>query len=264
MHCILWHSVFILLQLLVMHSISYCGILFCCSCLKSIPFCGILFFFFLFCCSCLKCIPFSIVAFYFYFAAVTLNALHFLLWQFIFILLHLFEMHSILYCGIPFLFCCSHLKYIPFSVVAFCIYFAVVTWNTSHFLLWHSVFILLQSLEMHSILWLVRKYLFQCSCTCIRMVWLCTVKTTAPSPFLPPTAVTCICLMGWVVTHTLVNNNNRLFMAPHLVRAQSAYKDIKIHSFHFACRMILSLRPAVISTTLMFHLLRCKVRRKRP
>ena len=27
------------------------------------------------------------------------------------------------------------------------------------------------------------------------------------------------------------NNINRLFMAPHLVRAQSAYKDIKIHSF---------------------------------
>ena len=28
------------------------------------------------------------------------------------------------------------------------------------------------------------------------------------------------------------NNNNRLFMAPHLVRAQSAYKDIRIHSFY--------------------------------
>ena len=28
------------------------------------------------------------------------------------------------------------------------------------------------------------------------------------------------------------NNNNRLFMAPHLVRAQSAYKDIRICSFH--------------------------------
>ena len=28
------------------------------------------------------------------------------------------------------------------------------------------------------------------------------------------------------------NNNNRLFMAPHLVRAQSAYKHIRIHSFH--------------------------------
>ena len=24
----------------------------------------------------------------------------------------------------------------------------------------------------------------------------------------------------------------RLFMAPHLVRAQSTYKDIRIHSFH--------------------------------
>ena len=24
-------------------------------------------------------------------------------------------------------------------------------------------------------------------------------------------------------------SNNRLFMAPHLVRAQSAYKDIRIH-----------------------------------
>ena len=28
------------------------------------------------------------------------------------------------------------------------------------------------------------------------------------------------------------NNNNRLFMAPHLIRAQSAYKHIRIHSFH--------------------------------
>ena len=28
------------------------------------------------------------------------------------------------------------------------------------------------------------------------------------------------------------NHNNRLFMAPHLVRAQSAYKTIKIHSFY--------------------------------
>ena len=27
-------------------------------------------------------------------------------------------------------------------------------------------------------------------------------------------------------------NNNGLYMAPHLVRAQSAYKDIRIHSFH--------------------------------
>ena len=26
--------------------------------------------------------------------------------------------------------------------------------------------------------------------------------------------------------------NNRLFMAPHLIRAQSAFKDIRIHSFH--------------------------------
>ena len=28
------------------------------------------------------------------------------------------------------------------------------------------------------------------------------------------------------------NNNNRLFVVPHLVRAQGAYKDIWIHSFH--------------------------------
>ena len=28
------------------------------------------------------------------------------------------------------------------------------------------------------------------------------------------------------------NNNNRLFMVPHLIRAQSTYKDIRIHSFH--------------------------------
>ena len=30
------------------------------------------------------------------------------------------------------------------------------------------------------------------------------------------------------------NSNNRLFMAPHLVRAQSAYKDIRRRSFHHA------------------------------
>ena len=29
-----------------------------------------------------------------------------------------------------------------------------------------------------------------------------------------------------------IYNNNRLFMAPHLIRAQSAYKDIRVHSFH--------------------------------
>ena len=28
------------------------------------------------------------------------------------------------------------------------------------------------------------------------------------------------------------NNINRLFMVPHLVRVQSAYKDVKVHSFH--------------------------------
>ena len=28
------------------------------------------------------------------------------------------------------------------------------------------------------------------------------------------------------------NNNNRLLMAPHLIRAHSTYKDIRIHSFH--------------------------------
>ena len=28
------------------------------------------------------------------------------------------------------------------------------------------------------------------------------------------------------------NNNNKLFMAPHLVRAQNIYKDIRICSFH--------------------------------
>ena len=29
------------------------------------------------------------------------------------------------------------------------------------------------------------------------------------------------------------NNNNRLFMAPHLVRSQSTYEDTRIHSFNF-------------------------------
>ena len=29
-------------------------------------------------------------------------------------------------------------------------------------------------------------------------------------------------------------NNNRLLMVPHLVRAQGAYKDIRIYSFHHA------------------------------
>ena len=34
-------------------------------------------------------------------------------------------------------------------------------------------------------------------------------------------------------THALYNNNvNKLFMVPHLVRACSAYQDIRIHSFH--------------------------------
>ena len=28
------------------------------------------------------------------------------------------------------------------------------------------------------------------------------------------------------------DDNNRLFMAPHLIRAQSTYKDIRIHSIH--------------------------------
>ena len=32
---------------------------------------------------------------------------------------------------------------------------------------------------------------------------------------------------------SICNNSNRLFMAPHLVRAQRAYKDIRIHSFHY-------------------------------
>ena len=31
------------------------------------------------------------------------------------------------------------------------------------------------------------------------------------------------------------NDNNRLFMVSHLVRAQSTYKDIRIHLFHHAC-----------------------------
>ena len=37
------------------------------------------------------------------------------------------------------------------------------------------------------------------------------------------------------------NNNNRLFMVPRLVRAQSVYKDIRIHSFHHTHTHTLSL-----------------------
>ena len=39
---------------------------------------------------------------------------------------------------------------------------------------------------------------------------------------------------GYLIQHYKLNctTNNRLFMAPHLVRAQSTYKDIRIHSFH--------------------------------
>ena len=39
----------------------------------------------------------------------------------------------------------------------------------------------------------------------------------------------CGCATYWQRTF---NNNIRLFMVPHLVRAQSAYKDIGIYSFH--------------------------------
>ena len=35
------------------------------------------------------------------------------------------------------------------------------------------------------------------------------------------------------VLQSINNNNNRLFMALHLVRVQSAYKHIKIRSFHY-------------------------------
>ena len=41
-----------------------------------------------------------------------------------------------------------------------------------------------------------------------------------------------ICTSHPVDEHNNNNNNNRLFMVPHLVRAPSAYKDIKIHSFY--------------------------------
>ena len=127
-----------------MHSVFYCGILF------------------LFCCSCLKSILFSIVAFYFYFTAVACNTFHFLLWHSV--LLQSLEKHSIFCCSILFLFCCSHLKCIAFSIVAFCFYFAALVSNAFHFLLWHSIFlILLQSLEMHPIFYCGILFLFCCS-----------------------------------------------------------------------------------------------------
>ena len=33
-------------------------------------------------------------------------------------------------------------------------------------------------------------------------------------------------------TDYILYNNNRLFMAPHLIIVQSTYKNIRIHSFH--------------------------------
>ena len=52
------------------------------------------------------------------------------------------------------------------------------------------------------------------------------------SRFLFPTAVLALSVSFWWSFY----NNNGLFMAPHLVRAQSAYKDIRIHSFHHTHR----------------------------
>ena len=39
---------------------------------------------------------------------------------------------------------------------------------------------------------------------------------------------------GYLIQHYKLNctTNNRFFMVPHLVKAQSTYKDIRIRSFH--------------------------------
>ena len=52
------------------------------------------------------------------------------------------------------------------------------------------------------------------------------------SRFLFPAAILALSVTFWWSFY----NNNRLFMAPHLVRAQSAYKDTRIHSFHHTHR----------------------------
>ena len=44
--------------------------------------------------------------------------------------------------------------------------------------------------------------------------------------------VTFVLLIMLFPLYKLNNNSHRLFVAPHLIRAQSAYKDIRIHSFH--------------------------------
>ena len=41
-----------------------------------------------------------------------------------------------------------------------------------------------------------------------------------------------ISMVSVMMTSVSFNNNNRLFMVPHLVRAQGVYKDTRIHSFH--------------------------------
>ena len=51
------------------------------------------------------------------------------------------------------------------------------------------------------------------------------------SRFLFPAAVLALSVTFWWSFY----NNNRLFMAPHLIRAQSTYNNIRIHSFHHRC-----------------------------
>ena len=45
--------------------------------------------------------------------------------------------------------------------------------------------------------------------------------------FAPPPPPTGVFVRSWVGIY-----NSRLFMAPHLVRARGAYRDIRIRSFH--------------------------------
>jgi len=64
---------------------------------------------------------------------------------------------------------------------------------------------------------------------------------------------------GYLIQHYKLNctNNNRLFTAPHLVRAQSTYKDIRIRSFHHTHTHNLQTLPLCLSVLwpvkLSFH-----------
>ena len=54
-------------------------------------------------------------------------------------------------------------------------------------------------------------------------------NTTAKTPDTKMTAV--VLKQEQNTQHTLTDNNNRLFMVPQFIRAERAYKDIRIRSF---------------------------------